>query len=242
MSIAHSRRLVGAALLSLAAACGGVKPAPYVPPAPGTVYFWSGGMVTQAKENRGLRSSYVDLLGRTGSRIALFIPESPGRPAVVDSAAVSKLWPLQVGKEGTLQVKRGDEVEEWEFRVRAYEQVSVPAGSFMAYWVQATQMPKLARDPKNAISATHSWWYAPELNAVVRWSSKYMTGPTAGKEFGASIEEIIAPNDSLGLKRAAERRMAMQRVRDSLAKVQQAGKARADGAATTRDTAKHAAH
>lgn len=223
MPIASARRLTGAALVALAAACDGEQTAAYEPPAPGTVYFWSGGMVTQAQENQGLRSSYVDVLGRTGSRLALFIPESPGRPAEVDSAAIRNLWPLQVGKEGTIAVRRGEETEEWEFRVKSYEMVAVPMGAYMAFVVQGTQMPKLVRDPKTAISATHTWWYAPEVKSVVKWSSKYMTGPTAGREFGASLEEIVAPNDSLGLKRAADRRIAMQRVRDSVVKARQAG-------------------
>ena len=61
---------------------------------------------------------------------------------------VQKLWPLELNKEMTINVKRGDEVYSWNFRVTSEQSVMVAGQKYDAYLVQAVQTPVLVQDPK----------------------------------------------------------------------------------------------
>lgn len=164
-------------------------PAAYTAPEPGTVYEYSG-LKNSIVSVDGWRTHYKDGRGREGVRIAHFITDDPSRPITVDTTELKQLWPLRLGKETKVTVKRGDEVWEWEFRVVGTEMVFVPAGEYMTYIVQAVESPKLVRDPKSAYSASYSWWYAPRANAVVKFKTTYLSGPATGREFGSELEGI----------------------------------------------------
>ena len=87
-------------------------------------------------------------------------------------------WPLQVGKTWRTQPRWVDHVlrPEWsgeywaDYEVLAYEEVTVPAGRFMAFKVGTTQ------------TQFNDWyettWYSPELGAVVKaaWGRKQENG------------------------------------------------------------------
>ena len=193
------RRAAALAGVACVAVVGGVagcghapEPAPYVAPAPGTVYDY-GDFTNTVTSVDGWRTAYVDNLGREGSRLALFITEDPTRPVAVDSAALDSLWPLTLGHEVTLHAQQGEERHRWVFRVLDTATVEVPAGKFAAYVVEGVQTPELVRSPEAAGSVVHTWWYAPDARAVVRFESAYLLGPAAGRRFEGTLKGIRAP-------------------------------------------------
>ena len=90
-------------------------------------------------------------------------------------------WPLQVGKKWRAEPRWVDHVvqPDWsgqywtDFEVVAYEEVSVPAGTFMAFKVEAT-----ASSSGDNYEIT---WYAPEVGAYVKGA----WGRTAQSGYGA---------------------------------------------------------
>jgi len=46
----------------------------------------------------------------------------------------------------------------------------------------------------------HTWWYAPEANAVVRFQSAYLAGAGQGRRFAGTLHGIRRPaaGDSAG--------------------------------------------
>ena len=86
-------------------------------------------------------------------------------------------WPLEVGKTWRFQRTWTDNVNpQWsgpgweEFTVVAWEEVTVPAGTFMAYKVVRTKTSWQTRSEENNII-----WYAPEFGGSVKGMSSYYT-------------------------------------------------------------------
>lgn len=187
-----SARPAGVALgLAMLAACGSgaMDPAPYVAPAPGTVYDYGtfSNTVTAAD---GWRTQFVDDGGRGGSRLALFITEDPSAPVDVPPVALETLWPLKLRNQVRMQARVGEEVYHWEFRVLDTATVTVEAGTFRTYVVEGMHVPELVRDPQAASTTLHTWWYAPEAEAVVRFESSYLGGPATGRRVGGELRAI----------------------------------------------------
>lgn len=88
-------------------------------------------------------------------------------------------FPMAVGKtwRATYTVQEGqDQYEEWvEREVAAYEQVTVPAGTFMAFRVSITAASYDGFD--------ETYWYAPDVGYVV----KFVVG-----DFVAELEDWMA--------------------------------------------------
>ena len=87
-------------------------------------------------------------------------------------------WPLEVGKSWRFQRTWTDNVNPqgsgpgWEeFTVVAWEEVTVPAGAFMAYKVVRTKTSWQTQSEENSII-----WYAPEFGGSVRGMFAYYTG------------------------------------------------------------------
>jgi len=180
--------LAGASLAG--AGCASPPPdAPYVAPAPGTVYDYGDFSNTVTKVD-GWRTSFTDDRGRAGQRVALFITENPAQPVTVDAAALDSLWPLRLGRHVTLKTQRGDELYKWEFRVLDTATVEVPAGTITTNVGAGVQTPELVRSPQTAGGVVHTWWYAPEAKAVVRFESAYVLGPSAGRRFQGTLKAI----------------------------------------------------
>ena len=192
------RRLGLAALLPLAG-CGDAPPppAPYAPPAPGTTYDY-GDFSNTVTGVDGWRTTYTDDAGREGRRVGLFITEDPRRPLVVQVAALDSLWPLTLNRRVELRTQQEEEVYTWQFTVVDTATVEVEAGTFRTYVVEGVHVPQLVRDPSRASTVIHTWWYAPEPKAVVRFESTYFAGPAKGRRFGATLRAIrtAAPGDS----------------------------------------------
>ena len=86
-------------------------------------------------------------------------------------------WPLEVGKTWRFQRTWTDNVNpQWsgpgweEFTVVAWEEVTVPAGTFMAYKVIRTKTSWQTRSEENSII-----WYAPEFGGGIKGMSAYYT-------------------------------------------------------------------
>lgn len=142
--------------------------APYVPPAVGTRYVYTSFAQT-ITANDGLRTRFVDHRNLSGERLALFIPQNPATPLIVDSAAVARIWPLRVGREARVATARGPLQWEWRLRVVGTERVRVPAGTFDTYVVEAVEVATRTANPTAAPQVT-TFWYAPANGAVVRFS------------------------------------------------------------------------
>ncbi|HET7274848.1 MAG TPA: DUF3108 domain-containing protein [Longimicrobiaceae bacterium] len=172
-----------------------MKPAPYVAPTSGTTYFYEGLSNTITAVD-GWRTEFTDGQGREGARLALFITDTPQQPVEVDSATLGDLWPLDVNNTSVVKVHRGPEVWRLDFRVTRTQNITVPAGTFDTYVVQAVETPELVRDPQSASTAMYTWWYAPEVAAVVRFRTSYLTGPATGRVVESSLNRIELPQQA----------------------------------------------
>lgn len=196
---ARVRRGPAAALAALACAAAigcaaddGVAAAPYVAPPPGTVYDY-GDFSNTVTASDGWRTTYTDDRGREGRRVALFMTEDPSRPITVEPAALDSLWPLRLGRRVTLRTMRGEERDRWEFSVLDTATVTVPAGTFQAIVVEGVQTPELVHSPEAATSVVHTWWYAPEVAAVVQFQSAYVMGPAVGRRVEGRLQAVRGP-------------------------------------------------
>ena len=190
-SLARRRRgmLVAALTLGAGACDAGPEPVPYVAPAPGTVYDY-GAFTNTVTSSDGWRVRFTDNQGRQAERVGLFLTSDPAEPLEVAPAALDSLWPLELGRELAFRVKRGPETHRWEFRVMAGERVTVPAGTFETVVVQGVQAPELVRSPQTAATVLNSWWYAPSVNAVVRFRTTYLSGPGQGRVVEGELRSI----------------------------------------------------
>lgn len=167
-------------------------PAPYVPPPVGTVYRYSGFTNTVLAAD-GWRVRFADQKGREGLRVGVFITDDPKQPSTIDSAALAKLWPLRTGTQTIVLARRNRDVARWLFKVVGQQFVGVPAGTFQAYVVQAVVRPEELKDPRNQTTIGFTWWYAPTINAVVRFETTYFSGAATGHAVASSLEAVEAP-------------------------------------------------
>lgn len=184
---------LAAALALGASACDlGPPEAPYVAPAPGTVYDY-GDFTNTIVSSDGWRVRYSDDRGREGERVGLFLTGDVVEPLQVDPAVLDSLWPLRPGHETAFQVRRGPEVWRWELRVLPVEEeVNVGAGRYRTIVVQGVQTPELVRSPRAASTVMHSWWYAPEAKTVVRFRTTYLAGPGQGRVVEGALRGITS--------------------------------------------------
>ncbi len=197
------------ALLGLGACDADPQTAPYVAPAPGTVYDY-GQFTNTITSADGWRVRFSDNQGRQAERVGLFLTGDVEEPLQVDPAALDSLWPLKPGREAAFEARRGPEVWRWELRVLEGEEITVPAGTFQTFVVQGVQTPELVRSPQTSATVLHAWWYAPAINSVVRFRTTYLTGPAQGRVVEGELRGITPasatgapPPDSLAPARAA---------------------------------------
>lgn len=187
--------LVGVLALGIAACDLGPPEAPYVAPTPGTVYDY-GDFTNTIVSSDGWRVRYSDNHGREAERIGVFLTGDPREPLQVPPAVLDSLWPLRPGHETAFQVRRGPEVWRWELRVLPVEEeVTVGAGRYRTIVVQGVQTPELVRSPQVAGAVLHSWWYAPEAEAVVRFRTTYLAGPAQGRVVEGALRGIRRAED-----------------------------------------------
>jgi len=171
-----SRSLVLLALLALTSPASAQLPvAAYAPPPAGTRYVFSG-MTNTVTRNDGFRTYFEDARGRPGLRVATFIPDNPNSPLTVDERALAQLWPLKLGRSTTVDAKRGALAWRWQLTVVDTQTVTVPAGRFQTYVVEAIETPVVAAAPDAWANIT-VFWYAPSTGAVVRFKSGQLLGP-----------------------------------------------------------------
>lgn len=184
-----------AAAPSIAAGCSrGDRPlaAPYVAPPAGTVYHYAG-FANRVIESSGWRTRFADDSGRQGVRVGLFISDDPQHPSRIDSTQLAALWPLTEGKQTTIVVRSGATAWRWMFKVVGTQDVTVPAGRFHTYLVQAVQRPDSGFDPRKSTVVGYSWWYAPSIAAVVRFKTTYFAGAAKGRVVASALERVESP-------------------------------------------------
>jgi len=176
-----------------------LPPAPYVPPAVGTVYRYVGFNNTVVGVD-GLRTRFVDDSGHQGLRVGLFISDDPQHPSQIDQAQLAALWPLESEKQTDVMVRNGSNTWLWRFKVLGEQQVTVPAGRFQTYMVQAVQRPDSIRDPKSGEQTVvgYTFWYAPSISAVVRFKTTYFSGPATGQVVQSELRAVEAPGAGAG--------------------------------------------
>jgi hypothetical protein len=194
--------ILSSILLALVSIAGcnkpeGLDPAPYVPPAVGTVYTYTG-FKNIILDSEGWRVRFADEQGKRAVRVGLFITDDPDTPSQIDTAALRRLWPLAKGRDASILMTSGDYKSRWLFNVVGEAQVAVPAGVFEAYVVQAVQRPEAMTDPKTQTVFTYTWWYAPTIAAVVKFETKYVSGPAIGNTISSMLQRV----DTVTLKSA----------------------------------------
>ena len=185
-------RLAIALVAATVAACSQPEklgPAPYVAPPVGTVYAYLG-FTNTVLSSDGWRVRFADDSGRQATRVGLFITDDPIVPSLIDTAKLASLWPLETGKEVTVTMRRGNYGSRWLFHVMGQAQVAVPAGTFDTYVVQAVQRPEAFTDPKKQTMFAFTWWYAPKVAAVVRFETRYFSGPASGQVVKSVLKSI----------------------------------------------------
>jgi len=193
--------MLGAAVVVLAACRPDVPPMEYSPPPVGTLYDYGAQTNTITNVN-GWRTSYRDNVGREGTRVGLFITEDPRRPFTIDSVALRDLWPLRLGEQTAMTVKRDSEVYRWDFNVTDTATITVPAGTFSTFVVQGVERPELVRNPTTAVTVSNQWWVARPNNVVVRFVSTYVTGPAAGRQVVGELKAVRTASASDSVRRS----------------------------------------
>ena len=171
-----------------------LPPAPYVAPAVGTVYRYAGFSNTVVGAD-GLRTRFVDDSGRQGLRVGLFISDDPRHPSRIDPAQLGALWPLESEKQTNVVVRNDSSAWLWRFKVLGVQDVTVPAGRFQTYLVQAVQRPDTIRDPTAPRETVvgYTFWYAPSIAAVVRFRTTYYSGPAMGQVVESELRAVERP-------------------------------------------------
>jgi hypothetical protein len=168
-------------------------PAPYIPPPVGSKLQYVGfsNVVVSAD---GWKVRFADDQGRQGLRAGVFITGDSAEIASVDSTDLSHLWPLKTGNEVVMHTRRGRESIRWMFKVVGQALIDVPAGTFQTYVVQAVERPEKFTDPKTQTTLAFTWWFAPAINAVVRFETTYVSGAEKGRVVASTLKTIETKN------------------------------------------------
>lgn len=169
-----------------------LAPAPWAPPAPGTTFRYEG-FTYRVGRTEGWRTSFVDDRGAPGQQLSLFFSEDPRKPFKFPSDSIAVLWPLRTGGRTSFQVFKGELQWRYVLRVIGTERVTVPAGTFDTYLVTALELPLLTSDPAGVRTRMTTFWYAPSINAVVRFLA--ITTTPAGEKTQRKVQllSITAP-------------------------------------------------
>src|SRR5258707_7562153 len=92
-------------------------------------------------------------------------------------------WPLELGQWGvswltlkTLDPQYGQSLARLSWRVEAYEDVRVPAGTFKAYRIVQVLEPRFLAASPQARRIELAFWYAPAVQQIVRADGSDLTG------------------------------------------------------------------
>jgi len=92
-------------------------------------------------------------------------------------------WPLELGQWGvswltlkTLDPQYGQSLARLSWRVEAYEDVRVPAGTFKAYRIVQVLEPRFLAASPQARWIELAFWYAPAVQQIVRADGNDLTG------------------------------------------------------------------
>jgi len=92
-------------------------------------------------------------------------------------------WPLELGQWGvswltlkTLDPQYGQSLVRLSWRVEAYEDVRVPAGTFKAYRIVQVLEPRFLAASPQARRIELAFWYAPAVQQIVRADGNDLTG------------------------------------------------------------------
>src|SRR6266404_128476 len=92
-------------------------------------------------------------------------------------------WPLELGQWGvswltlkTLDPQYGQSLARLSWRVEAYEDVRVPAGTFKAYRIVQVLEPRFLAASPQARRIELAFWYAPAVQQIVRADGNDLTG------------------------------------------------------------------
>jgi hypothetical protein len=92
-------------------------------------------------------------------------------------------WPLDVGQWGvswltlkTLDPQYGQSLVRLSWRVEAYEDVRVPAGTFKAYRIVQVLEPRFLAASPQSRRIELAFWYAPAVQQIVRAEGSDLTG------------------------------------------------------------------
>ncbi len=141
---------------------------------------------TSVIEEKGARAMMVDGIQRSLEFPYLFEPSSkPWR-----------VWPLEVGKHWQIDVEyvRPDRTTghlKSDARVVSYEEVTVPAGKFMAFKIEQDGYVRISNGFNGRLVDT--FWYAPTARADVKHVRR-----VGNQDFTRELVKYPAPSDALG--------------------------------------------
>jgi hypothetical protein len=193
--MAHRLPVAALAIIISATASGHAQtPAPFAPPPPGTRFVYTTISNTVTRRD-GWRTYFTDDKGRAGAHIGGFIPDNPDSPLSFDSKALASLWPLRLRAAADVETRRDPLAWRWSLTVVDTATVTVPAGRFHTYVVQAIETPRIAASRNPRVNVT-TFWYAPALGAVVRFRSGLFEAERAIYSFRQELVRVERPSAS----------------------------------------------
>ena len=168
----------------------------YVSPAVGTreVYTNFTSVITG---NDGWRTTFLLEKGAPGVRSAFFLPDDPKGELVYDPAVFNELWPLKVGRTLVMETQRFPDLWMWRFVVAGTERVTVRAGTFDTYVIESFEEPRTPGKKQPAYRRNAKYYFAPDINAIVRFTSEEFVGERRAKTTVVELVRLERPGKPL---------------------------------------------
>ncbi len=147
---------------------------------PGEIVGVSGRVVTY-QDSGGIRHRYGGFQQMESSR---------GENLRLDISELDKLWPLSVGKSVSVQAQYGQYASQIEIRVVKQEKITIPAGTFDAFEIEADER---TIGSGYGYSGTTLSWFVPSVGYALKWDYRQTGGQNAGVHSFGEVSAIHAP-------------------------------------------------
>jgi hypothetical protein len=145
------------------------QPAPFSPPVKDTTFETTAGNLT-VESIEGFDVRFQKSRGGFVTLHALLM-EQEGGDKSYSRSAVEGLWPLQVGKDETINYSTSGGGTAIRWRIPRVETVTVPAGTFETYVIERAE-----NSHTYDYQATETSWYSPRVGYFVKFKQDLVTG------------------------------------------------------------------
>lgn len=152
-------------------------PVPGACPKPGTTFTNSDGASITIGSGDGLWCSATSSKSGTFKMYGLLLrSDSQREPTAEGLEAVTKLWPLEVGKTAKYKLVRGSDAWSEEYKVVRQEPLNTAAGTFNAFVVTQREEGFYAMGTSRQFRGTYTIYIAPEVGYLVKFDFQMDSG------------------------------------------------------------------